>query len=31
MVRDNVAILGIEAADSLINIDLEKVRKNYLG
>lgn len=31
IVRDNVAILGIEAADSLKNIDLEEVRKIYLG
>jgi plastocyanin domain-containing protein len=30
IVRDNVAILGIEATDSLMNTDLEKVRKIYL-
>lgn len=31
IIRDNVAILGIEATESLKNIDLEVVRKIYLG
>lgn len=31
IVRDNVAVLGIEAEDSLKAVDLEAVRKTFLG
>ncbi|WP_160687759.1 sulfite exporter TauE/SafE family protein [Clostridium sp. C2-6-12] len=31
IVRDNVAVLGIEAAESIKTVDLEQVRKTYLG